>query len=125
MTAQSSFFAPGLCDGDRTSANFGTFRTITTVATSAAASELYRGDWNSMAPSVSESSYLDNEPSAGSQYHHRSLASNMRNQKPSEVGNYIWTRAAEEVEGGTLNTGRDNSSELKRSPAIVSPGQCK
>ena len=54
-TAQSSLVATGLGGGDRTSANFGTFRTATTVATSVAASELYRGDSSSMAPSASES----------------------------------------------------------------------
>ena len=32
---------------------------------------------------------------------------------------------AEEVEEVTSNTGRDNSSELKRSPAVVSLGQGK
>ena len=75
-TAQSSLLATGLGGGDRTSANFGTFRTATTVATSVAASELYRGDSSSMAQSVSESSYWDNESSAGSQYHpYRKLAS--------------------------------------------------
>ena len=75
-TAQSSLVATGLGGGDRTSANFGTFRTATTVATSVAASELYRGDSSSMAQSVSESSYWDNESSAGSQYHpYRKLAS--------------------------------------------------
>ena len=31
----------------------------------------------------------------------------MRDWKPSEVGNYGLTRAAEEVKEGTLNTGRD------------------
>ena len=31
----------------------------------------------------------------------------------------------EGVEEGTLNTGRDNGSELKRSPAVVSLGQGK
>ena len=46
----------GLGWGDRTSANFGTFRTAMTVVTSAAALELYRGDSSSMALSVSESS---------------------------------------------------------------------
>ena len=102
-TAQSSLLATGLGGGDRTSANFGTFRTATTVATSVAASELYRGDSSSMAPSASESSCWDNESSAGSQYHpYGKLASNMRDRKPSEVGNYDLTRVAEEVEEGTL-----------------------
>ena len=78
--AQSSPLAPNLGGGDRPSANFSTFRTASTVATSVAASELYRGDWSSTAPSVSESSYWDNESFAGSQYHpYRKLASNMRN----------------------------------------------
>ena len=54
-TVQSSLVATGLGGGDRTSANFGTFRTATTVATTVAASELYRGDSSSMAPSASES----------------------------------------------------------------------
>ena len=49
----------------------------------------------------------------------------MRDRKPSEVGNYDLTRVAEEVEEGTLNTGRDNSSELERSLAVVSLGQGK
>ena len=63
------------------------FRTITTAATSAAASELYCGD--SIVPSVSEGPYWDNESSAGSQHHpYSKLASNMRDWKPSEVGNY-------------------------------------
>ena len=125
-TAQSSLVATGLGGGDRTSANFGTFRTATTVATSVAASELYRGDSSSMAPSASESSCWDNESSAGSQYHpYGKLASNMRDRKPSEVGNYDLTRVAEEVEEGTLNTGRDNSSELKRRIPVVSLGQGK
>ena len=125
-TAQSSLVATGLGGGDRTSANFGTFRTVTTVATSVAASELYRGDSSSMAPSASESLYWDNELSAGSQYvPYGKLASNMRDRKPSEAGNHDLTRVAEEVEGGTLNTGRDNGSEPKRSLAVVSLGQGK
>ena len=50
----------------------------------------------------------------GSQYHpYDKLASNMRDWKLSEVGNYDLTWAAEEVEGGMLNTGRDDSSEPK------------
>ena len=68
-TAQSSLLAPSLGGGDRTSANFGTFRTTTTVATSVAASELSRCDSSSIAPPVSETSYWDNESSVGSQYH--------------------------------------------------------
>ena len=76
-----------------------------------------------MAPSVSEGSYWNNESSAGSHYHpYGKLASSMRDRKPSEVGNYDLTRAAEEVEEGTLNTGRDNSSELKRRPSLVQLG---
>ena len=63
-TAQSSLSALGLGWDDRTSANFSMFRTATTVATSFAASELYCGDPSSMVPSVSESSYWDNESSA-------------------------------------------------------------
>ena len=101
MTAQSSLLAPSLSDSDRTSANFGTFRTATTVAISVAASELYRGDSSSMAPSASESSYWDNELSAGSQYvPYGKLASNMRDRKPSEAGNHDLTRVAEEVRRG-------------------------
>ena len=46
-----------------------TFRTATTVATSVAASELYRGDSILMAPSVSVALYWDNESSVGSQYY--------------------------------------------------------
>ena len=53
--------ALGLGWSDRTSANFGTFRTATTIVTSVAASELYRGDLSSMALLCS---YRDNEPSA-------------------------------------------------------------
>ena len=53
-TAQPSLLAPSLGGGDRTSANFGTFRTTTTVATSVTASELSGGDSSSMAPPVSE-----------------------------------------------------------------------
>ena len=49
----------------------------------------------------------------------------MRDRNPSEVGNYDLTRVAEEVEEGTLNTGRDNSSELKRRIPVVSLGQGK
>ena len=49
----------------------------------------------------------------------------MRDRKSSEVGNYDLTRVAEEVEEGTLNTGRDNSSELKRRIPVVSLGQGK
>ena len=49
----------------------------------------------------------------------------MRDRKPSEVGNYDLTRVAEEVEEGTLNTGRDNSSQLKRRIPVVSLGQGK
>ena len=125
-TAQSFLLATGLGGGDKISATFGTFRTATTVATSVAASDLYRSDSSSMAPSVSESSYWDNESSAGSQHHpYGKLPSNIRDWKPSEVGNCDLTRVVEKVEGGTLNTGRDNSSELKRSPANVSPGQCR
>ena len=64
-TAQSSLLAPSLGGGDRTSANFGTFRTTTTVATFVTASELSAhsraggraGDSSSMAPPVSETSY--------------------------------------------------------------------
>ena len=64
-TAQSSLLAPSLGSGDRTSANFGTFRTTTTVATFVTASELSAhsraggsaGDSSSMAPPVSETSY--------------------------------------------------------------------
>ena len=79
-----------------------------------------------MAPPASGSSYWDNESSAGSQSHpYRKLASNMRNWKPSEVGNYDLTVAEGLGLGGTLNTGRDNSSELERSPAVVSLGQGK
>ena len=47
----------GTRPGSGTLANFGTFRTVTTVATSVAALELYCGDSSSMVPSVSESSY--------------------------------------------------------------------
>ena len=49
----------------------------------------------------------------------------MRDRKPSEAGNHDLTRVAEEVEGGTLNTGRDNSSELKRMPGVVQLGKGK
>ena len=100
-TAQSFLLATGLGGGDKISATFGTFRTATTVATSVAASDLYRGDSSSMAPSVSESSYWDNESSAGSHYHpYGKLASSMRDRKPSEVGNYDLTRVVEEDGGG-------------------------
>ena len=99
--------------GDKISATFSTFRTATTVATSVAASDLYRSDSSSMAPSVSESSYWDNESSAGSQHHpYGKLPSDMRDRKPSEVGNCDLTRVAEKGEEGILNTGRDSSSEL-------------
>ena len=113
-TAQSFLLATGLGGGDKISATFGTFRTATTVATSVAASDLYRSDSSSMAPPVSETSYWDNESSVGSQYHPYSRsASNMRDRKLSEVGNYDLTRVAEEDEGGTLNAGRDDGSEPK------------
>ena len=83
---QSSLLAPGLGGVDRTSTNFGTFRTATMGVNSVAASELYRGDSSSMAPSVFENSYWDNGSSAGSQYHpYGKLASNMGDWKPSEV----------------------------------------
>ena len=86
-TAQLSLAASGLGWGDRASANFSTFRTVTMVATSVAASELYCGDSSSMVPSASKSSYWDNESSTGSQYHpYSKLASNMCDLKPSEVG---------------------------------------
>ena len=79
-----------------------------------------------MALSESESSYRDNGSSAGSQYHlYGKLVSNTRDRKPSEVGNCDLTRLAEEVEKGTLNTGRDNGSEPKRRLAVVSLGQGK
>ena len=56
----------------------------------------------------------------GSQYHpYDKLASNMRDWKLSEVGNYDLTWAAEEVEEGMLNTGRDDSSKPKRRPRVV------
>ena len=59
------------------------------ISTSVAASELYRSDSSSMVPSMSEGLYWDNESSAGSQYHpYIKLASNMRDWKLSEVGNY-------------------------------------
>ena len=62
----------------------------------------------------------------GSQYHpYDKLASNMRDWKLSEVGNYDLTWAAEEVEGGMLNTGRDDSSKPKRRPSVVQLGQGK
>ena len=78
-TAQSFLLATGLGGGDKISATFSTFRTATTVATSVAASDLYRSDSSSMAPSVSESSYWDNESSAGSQHHpYGKLPSDMR-----------------------------------------------
>ena len=97
------------------------FRTATTVTTSVAASDLYRGDSSSMAPPAFESSYWDNESSACSQYHpYGKLASSMRDRKPGEVGNSDLTRVAEEVGEGTLNTRRDSSSE-----AVVSLGQGK
>ena len=112
-TAQSFLLATGLGGGDKISATFSTFRTATTVATSVAASDLYRSDSSSMAPSVSESSYWDNESSAGSQHHpYSKLPSDMRDRKPSEVGNCDLTRVAEKGEEGILNTGRDSSSEL-------------
>ena len=121
-TAQPSLLAPGL-GGDRTSANFGTFRTTTTVATSVTVSELSRADSSSMAPPVSETSYWDNESSVGSQYHpYDKLAPNMRDWKLSEVGNYDLTWAADKVEGGMLNTGRDDSSKPKRRLSVVQLG---
>ena len=49
----------------------------------------------------------------------------MRDRKLSEVGNYDLTRVAEDVEGGTLNAGRDDSSEPKRRPGVVQLGQGK
>ena len=120
-TAQSSLLATGLGGCDRISATFGMFRTATTVTTSVAASDLYRGDSSSMAPPAFESSYWDNESSACSQYHpYGKLASSMRDRKPGEVGNSDLTRVAEEVGEGTLNTRRDSSSE-----AVVSLGQGK
>ena len=79
-----------------------------------------------MALSESESSYRDNGSSAGSQYHlYGKLVSNTRDWKASEAGNCDLTRLAEEVEKGTLNTRRDNGSEPRRRPAVVSLGQGK
>ena len=76
-----------------------------------------------MAPSVSESSYWDNELSADSQYHpYGKLASNMRDRKLSELGTLVWWGRQE---GGTLNTGRDDSSKPKRRPSVVQLGQGK
>ena len=49
----------------------------------------------------------------------------MRDRKLSEVGNYDLTWAAEEVEGGMLNTGRDDSSKPKRRLSVVQLGQGK
>ena len=93
--------ALGLGWSERTSANFGTFRTATTIVTSVAASELYRGDLSSMALSVSESSYRDNESSAGGQCHpYSKLVSNMRDRKLSEVENYDLTRGGGRGRGG-------------------------
>ena len=65
-TAQSSLLASSLGGCDRTSANSGTFRTTTTVATLRL---LSRGDSSSMAPPVSETLYWDNKSSVGSQYY--------------------------------------------------------
>ena len=63
------------------------FRATTAVATSVAASEIYRGDSNSMVPSVSEASYWDDESSVGTQYYpYGKLMSIMCDRKPSEVG---------------------------------------
>ena len=62
-TAQSSLLASSLGGCDRTSANSGTFRTTTTVATLRL---LSRGDSSLMAPPVSETSYWVNESSVGS-----------------------------------------------------------
>ena len=108
-TAQSSLLASSLGGCDRTSANSGTFRTTTTVATLRL---LSRGDSSSMAPPVSETSYWDNELSVGSQYYpYGKLASNMRDRKPSE--------------GGALNTRRDDRPEPKRRPSVVQLGQGK
>ena len=87
--AQSSLLATSLGAGDRTSANFSTFRTATAVASSVAVSELYRGDLSSMALSVSEALYWDNESSVGSHhYPYGKLASIIRDRKPSEVESY-------------------------------------
>ena len=61
----------------------------TTVATSVATSELYRGDLSSMALSVSEALYWDNGSSVGSHhYPYGKLASIIRDRKPSEVESY-------------------------------------
>ena len=53
------------------------------------------------------------------------MGSNIRDRKPSEAGNLDLTRVAEKVEEGTLNTGRDNSSDLKRRPSVVQLGKSK
>ena len=71
------------------------------MASSVAVSELYRGDLSSMALSVSESSYRDNESSAGGQCHpYSKLVSNMRDRKLSEVENYDLTRGGGRGRGG-------------------------
>ena len=49
----------------------------------------------------------------------------MRDWKPSEVGNYDLTRAVEEDGGGGSGSGRNNSVEPERRPAVVSLGQGK
>ena len=106
-------------DGDRTSANFGTFRIITTAATFVAALELYRGDSSSLALSVSVALYWDNESSVGSQYYpYDELASTMRDRKPSEVGNYDLTRAVEEDEEGALDLEEIIVLSLREGPLL-------
>lgn len=138
-TAQSSLLAPALGSagtGDRASANFGTFRTNTTVATSVAASSdlqsLYRADSSSMAPSVSEGgSYWENESVASASGSVYGPYAKMRDRKPSEAANNDLTRVAEEVEEGTLNAGREGSNgsasaaEVKRRQAAVQLGKGK
>ena len=72
-----------------------------------------------MAPSVSESSYWDNESSAGSHYHpYGKLASSMRDRKPSEVGNYDLTRAVEEDEEGALDLEEIIALSLREGPLL-------
>ena len=55
-------------------------------------------------------------------YPYGKLASNMRDRKLSELGTLVWWGRQE---GGTLNTGRDDSSKPKRRPSVVQLGQGK
>ncbi|KAI5120381.1 hypothetical protein M0805_006903 [Coniferiporia weirii] len=148
-TAQSSLLAAsrpnwsiaatgGTDTGDRTSANFGTTRMTTTVATSLAPSDLqslyHRADTNSFVGSASEASHWD-ELSSGSQhsgYVHSSVlkkAPVLRDRRPSEAAFIDLSRVAEEGEEGVVSSRDggevDEDAETRRRPQAIQLGKGK